>query len=200
MVDKKRTQNTLNHTENFVGVAVRAEPWARHSRPREKLEALAAVEVVVDDDVAVALGELAQEVAGGVLGVVAPHLAVVDVGLDDGLGITAMQFGKGHEDGQGVVQAPDEEHALALAGRQVLVEQQQVVAEVEVGLAGVALRQAGSAQVVDARLRHEADVAAQQVDAPTQVNLLHVGEEVLVESARLQVECGAHHQACSAGP
>ena len=62
--------------------------------------------------------------------------------INDGSGIAKMQFGESHEDGESVVETPDNEHSLSVFDGKVLVEQEQTIAEVEVGLAWITLRQA----------------------------------------------------------
>lgn len=49
-------------------------------------------------------------------------------------------------------------------------------------------------------LRHYGEGVAGEAYAPAEVNLFHVSEEGVVESADLSVEVGAHHEGGAAGP
>lgn len=81
------------------------------------LEYLAAVKVVVKDDIAMALRKFVQKISRGVLGIILAHSAVVAVGADDSLGIAAMQLGECHEECERVIETTDNKQPLTLTGR-----------------------------------------------------------------------------------
>ena len=86
------------------------------------------------------------------------------------------------------------------AGGKVLDEQKMVVAEIEKGLEGVVLGQGAAAHVIHHRAGFHHDAVAGIADAPAEVNLLHVGEKVGVEAAKLAVHIAAHKQRRTGGP
>ncbi len=85
-------------------------------------------------------------------------------------------------------------------GGKVFVEQQQVVAEVEVGLAGIGRRQGAAAEMVDVAGRHTPEGVAHEPEPPAQVYLLHMGEEPFVKPSGQGVEVGPDHEGCPGGP
>ena len=95
------------------------------------------MEVEVGEDVAAAVGARFQKVHVGMGGVVATHASEVAVGAQDGVGVLEVECS--HEFGpcKGVEQAAEKQFASAVAVGQVLVEHEQIVAEVEIGLAGI---------------------------------------------------------------
>ena len=96
-------------------------------------------QVVGSDDVDALLGQLSQQVDRGLGSVAGAQAAEVAVGTDNRPSIAEVEFGYCHAKGKRIHHAPDKQQPLALATGQVLVQQQQVVAEVEISLAGVAL-------------------------------------------------------------
>ena len=152
------------------------------------------------DDVDAFLGQLLQEVDRGLSGVVRPHLPEIAVGTDDSPCVSKVELGQRHAKGHRIHQPAHEQQPLPFLTRQVLVQQQEVVAEVQIGFARVAIGQATAAQVVHMTRRHHGQVIARKADAPAQVNLLHVGKEVLVQPAHVLIQLAAHHQACPTCP
>ena len=115
-------------------------------------EGAAVAEVVVDDYVAAGAGVLSQQVAGdggGIGVVVLPHRAEVVVCLKHGACIGKVELCQKHKECQSVVEAAHEKRARAVAAWQILVEQQQIVAEVEIRLARIPGRQAATAKMID---------------------------------------------------
>ena len=158
------------------------------------------MQVVGSHDVDTLFGQLLQEVDCGLRGVLGPFLAEFTMGTDNRPRVTEMEFSKSHAEGQRIHQAAHQQQALALVVRQVLVQQQQVVAEVEKGLPGVTISQAAATQMKDVAGRQHHQVIARQANAPTQVNLLHVGKEILVQATNILIQPAAHHQACPRSP
>ena len=122
------------------------------------------------------------------------------MGADNRPGILEVELGERHAKSERIHQAPCEQQTLALAGGQILVQQQEVVAEVQIGLAGVALGQATASQVVDTAGGQHHQVITRQADAPTEVDFLHVGEKVLVQPAHVLIKLAAHHQTSTRRP
>ena len=141
-----------------------------------------AVEVVFEDDVAVALGVGFQQIAGGRLGVLLAHGAEVVVRANNRLGIAEVEAGKALEECERVVEAANEQRAARVFCWQILVQKKQVVAEVEVGFAWIALWKAAATEVIHLALGNVAVAVASVEQSPAKVNFLHVGKEVLVES------------------
>lgn len=97
-------------------------------------EAVLAAQVVVEDYVAVAAREVAHYAALRPHVVVSAFLvAVVVVRAQDCTSVCKIHLRHENEESQSVVQPSDQEHPSAFARRQILVEQKQIVAEVEVG-------------------------------------------------------------------
>ena len=111
---------------------------------------------------------LAQQVAVGGLTayIVLAHGAEVAMRLKHCLGIGEIELRHKHREGERVVKPPDEQLAAPLPQWQVLVEQQQVVAEIEIGLAGIAGRQTAATEVIDHAIGHKTDVEPEQMYAP----------------------------------
>ena len=68
--------------------------------------------------------------------------------------------------------------------RKVFPEHQKVVAVVEVELPRRIVRKSSAANVVNFALRYAPDLMAHQRGSPAEINLFHVGEELLVQSAQ----------------
>ena len=159
-----------------------------------------AVEVVFEDDVAVALGVGFQQIAGGWLGVLLAHGAEVVVRANNRLGIAEVEAGKALEECERVVEAANEQRFLSVFCWQILVQKEQIVAEIEVGFAWVALWKATTTEVIHLALGNVAVAVASVEQSPAKVNFLHVGKEVLVESTHFQIHLAAHHEACAGSP
>ncbi len=68
---------------------------------------------------------------------------------------------------------------------QILVEQQQIIAEVVVCLAIITLRKRGATDVEDLARRLRPDAPAVRLHAPAQIDLFHVHDKVLIEQPDL---------------
>ena len=84
-----------------------------------------------------------------------------------------------------------------MRGRQILVKQQQIVAEVEICLAWIALLQRGTANVVHHTRRHCHYSTATCPDTPAKVNFFHMGKETPVEAACTPEHIASH---CKCSP
>ena len=83
---------------------------------------------------------------------------------------------------------------------QVLGQHDQAVPEVQVGLARTAVAQRATTDVEHLGLAGVADVPAPAPQAPAQVDLLHVREEVGIEATSGMEGLGTDHQAGPGGP
>src|SRR5690606_36538273 len=131
-------------------------------------------------------------------GVVAAELPEVEVGAADGVRLGEVAGGEGARGGGRVERVAPGDDAAEVPPREVLPEQQEAVAEVEVRLARVALRERAAAEVVGLARGLDADAPARALQPPAQVDLLHVHHEALVEQADL-VEGGAAEEEGGAG-
>ena len=111
-----------------------------------------------------------------------------------GAGIGEVELGHEHQECQRVVETADEEHTPTLLNRQILIQKEQVIAEVEIGFPRIGCRKASSSKVIHAALRHYLYGIAFLMDEPEQVDSLHVRKKVLVEPADCKIHVGAHHQ------
>ena len=118
----------------------------------------------------------------------------------DGGEILSMALQQERECRHIVEQQPHEEGGQQPLGGQVLDEEVVVVAEVEEGLEGVVLGQGAAADVEDDGAGFGHDAVAVVADAPAEVDLLHVGEEVVVEAAEGAIDAAAHEQGGAGGP
>ena len=84
--------------------------------------------------------------------------------------------------------------------RQILVKHAEVVAEVEACLEGRAVGQRAATHMVDHRAGAVAHRVAAVLGPPAEVNLLHVGEEVAVQTMQLAVDLSPHEHRRSRGP
>ena len=114
---------------------------------------------------------------GGVRRAQAAELAA---GTDDGQGVLRVTRQEEVKRREIVQHAPQTHHAGQLTVGQVLVDHQQVVAEVEERLVGALRVECAAADVEDDRLRRAAQPIAPRAESPTEVDLLLVGEEACV--------------------
>ena len=73
-------------------------------------------------------------------------------------------------------------HDGTLYGRSTLVEHRQVIAMVVEHLGRGIGRQRPAAEVVDRTPGHDPHAVTRELHAPAEVDLLHVGEEIVVEA------------------
>lgn len=73
--------------------------------------------------------------------------AIIIMRADDSLGIGQVKLGEKHKEGKRVIKPSDEKHPAPFARRQILVEQEKVVAEVKIGLARIACRQTAASEM-----------------------------------------------------
>ena len=99
------------------------------------------------------------------------------MGAQDGVGVGEIHCEHEFHPSYGVEQTAAQQGGAQVAQGEVLVEQQQVVAEVQIGFTRVGGGEAPSAEMVDPALRHGHNLVAVKEYAPAKVNLLHVGEE-----------------------
>lgn len=107
------------------------------------------------------------EVLAAVLLEVGTHAVEVSPTLPNGFERAQVALQQEEDAGQGIEPAAAPHHALQLALRKVLVEQQEIVAEVEVRLAGILLGQRASTYVIDNAFGHAHDAAATSSQSPT---------------------------------
>lgn len=94
----------------------------------------------------------------------------------------------------------DKHCAVETSVGQVLIEQEKVVAVVQKQLFGVVVGQGAAAHVIDNRLRDNGNAVTHVFQPPADVNLLHMGEEIVVEASRFGVEFAADEKARARGP
>ena len=82
----------------------------------------------------------------------------------------------------------------------VFDEQVEAVAEVEEGLLGVVFGQSAAADVINHRSGVHFDFVTDVLDAPAEVDFLHVGEEVVVEAAHVVIDVAAHEHRRAGSP
>lgn len=107
------------------------------------------------------------------------------MGFEDGLELAGVAFGEEAEGGNPVEEDAECQNTTQTVGRQVLVEHRQVVAEVELRLERRAFWQRAAADMVDDRVGAVDDLVAAVLAAPAEVDLFHVGEEVVIEATHL---------------
>ena len=137
---------------------------------------------VLAEDISARFGALRENVAVRVGGIVPAHAGEIAVGPEYGRGVGEIEGRQGFRPGYGVQEPSPEEGFAACAVREVLVHHQEVVAEIEVCLPGIAHRQGASSEVPDAGGGNYGDAESCQVYAPAEVDFLHMGEEVRVKA------------------
>ena len=128
------------------------------------------------------------------------QLAELATGTEDGLGAAPLSLHEEHGGGYIVEQATHEEYATQVALGEVLIEHQQVVAEVEEGLARMPGIEGGATHMMHHACCHTAHLVATTAEAPAEVYLFHVGKETAVEAAYLFIYSEAHDKAGTRGP
>ena len=121
-------------------------------------------------------------------------------GFDDGAcvgGVARQQiFQRGD-----IIQASAAAHYGAqIGGRQVLIKHQQVVAKIEESLARVFHSQSAATHVVDDALRNADHFSSARIQAPTEVDLFHMGKEALIKPSGRQPISAANHQSSARRP
>ena len=84
--------------------------------------------------------------------------------------------------------------------RQILMEHQQVIAEIKVCLARIFRRQRPSAKMIHFGRRNHGYLLSKQQYTPAQIDFFHVGEKRRIKSTGLHIHRRTHHQARSRGP
>ena len=125
---------------------------------------------------------------------------VVAAGTQHGTQVGHIGFQQKLQGGKVVQPAAGAHHGTQFVGRQVFVEHEQVVAEVEVRFTRVAGVECAAPHVVGAALWHAHEFSAPHAQPPAQVNLLHVGKEGRVEAARGLPVGLPHHEGRARGP
>ena len=120
--------------------------------------------------------------------------------LKDGGEILGVALEEELEGGEIVEEATGAHHTLEFCIGQVLVEHKEVVAEVEEGLARIALIEGGTSEVVCLALADADNALAHRAESPAKVNLFHVGKEAGIESPTLTPVGGSHHEGGSCAP
>ena len=82
----------------------------------------------------------------------------------------------------------------------VLVKHGEIVAEIEVILAWIALWQGATAIMVHLTMGYAHHLAIHKVEMPAEVYLLVVGKEATIESACLPVVLATYEQTCTSSP
>ena len=100
-----------------------------------------------------------------------------------------------------IIQYEPSEHDSTQPGlREILVDHEQIVTEIEVGLAWIVIGKCASTEVIDGTLRHACQLVTPHVQSPAEVDLLHVSKELIVESAQFVVEFRSDKERGSADP
>ena len=131
---------------------------------------------------------------------IALELAILAASTENGLGTTPLALEQEHCGCHIVEQGSHEKHAAELPGGKVLVEHEEVVAEVQEGLARMAGIQGGTTNVVDDTGGYTAHLMSATAESPAEIDLLHVCKEATIESAHLFIYSKAHHEASTCGP
>ncbi len=84
--------------------------------------------------------------------------------------------------------------------RKILIQHQQIVPEIEVGLAGTLLLQSGASHMIHHRSRHTKKQISPAPQAPAQINFLHMSKKTAVKSARFPISVQPDHQRRSRSP
>ncbi len=108
--------------------------------------------------------------------------------------------GDGAEYGQSVEQEAGEEDGQPSPAGQVFVQHEQAVSEVEVGLPGMPVGKRPSTDVVDDTRGFDADFVAGALEAPAEVDFLHVHIEPLIEQAAAVERVAAEEDGGARGP
>ena len=127
-------------------------------------------------------------------------LAVMAVGTEDSLKLLGLTLQQKLEGRHIVEEQSQGKDTKPTAGGQVLVEHAEVVAEIEVGLAGVGLRKGAATNMVDSRLGAILHAVAFVLGTPAKVYLLHVGKEIAVKATKLMPNIGTHKHSCTRRP
>ena len=132
---------------------------------------LVAFEVVGDEEAGEGLFEDGVEDGGGEVGAavgneVLLHLMKSTAGLPYGFEAATFAFHEEDDRGEGIEPEADEEDTAQATLREVLIEEKEVVAEVQEGLARVLLGQRTATDMIDDGLRHADNAVATGTQAP----------------------------------
>ena len=112
------------------------------------------------------------------------HTAEVPVSLDDSLEKRHLSRQKIQAGDNTVYAHPGQHYPPTGTVRKILVHHQEVVAEIEVQLAGRVVGQSPSPDMIDPGRRHRPYLPAGKLSPPAQVYLLHVREKRLIQQAQ----------------
>ena len=145
------------------------------------------VEVVGGEDVDVAVGTGSEEVDFGVCGVGFFHVCEVAVGFENGSGKLEFQGGDIFSPRHGVEQSAPYQFRPSDSIGKILIEHQQVVAKIEIGLARVRVGERAAAEMIDTGVADCHNLITSEHYAPAEVDFLHMGEKRGVESTDFAV-------------
>lgn len=97
-------------------------------------------QIMVDQQTAVGSGKRVQTVGGGMLCIVAAHTSEIIVCAYHGAGIFPLSFCNKHQEGESVGQTSQQQYLPPAPAWQILVEQQQIISEIQVGFLRIPLR------------------------------------------------------------
>ena len=127
-------------------------------------------------------------------------LAEIAMGAKHCPDILIVELYQKHQQCQCVVKPANEQKTPVVVQRHILIEQEQIVPEIQICFSRIRRRQTASSEVTHRRLRNHLDVVAHAVDAPAQVDFLHMGKEILIETASPEIYLAADKQGSSGGP
>ena len=132
--------------------------------------------------------------------IAAPHIAEIAVCTQHGPGAFPVELHNKHTPGESVVQTPNKQTAPAHTVRKILMQQQQIIAEIEIHLTWIALRKRTSPEVIDSTLRYHTHTFSRKADAPAKIYLLHMGKKIGIKPPNPKIQLTAHHQSSPGRP
>ena len=133
-------------------------------------------------------------------GIIPAHFPEIAVSADYGPGVGNVKLCEEHQEGESVGEAAQQKHLAAPSQREVLVEEKEVVAEVEIGLLRIPLGKRRAADVIHHAVGDGIDRMARRRETAAEVNLLHMGEEERVEASEGSIILRPHRQGSSGSP
>ena len=98
------------------------------------------------------------------------------------------------------VKGAQQEHHQALPRRATLKEHGEVISVIQEDFAGRVGRERTAAIVIDHALRNDTNLPPRELQSPREVDLLHVGKVVAIESAQAMEQLGTAAEGCTRDP
>lgn len=104
------------------------------------------------------------------------------------------------ECGHAIEDETNGQYDAEVAGREILVEQEEIITEVEKGFARIALCKGCSSEMIGSALRDADEGVTVGTESPTEVDFLLMGKETAIEATNFPIGSTGDEQGCACSP